>query len=144
LPTRSARPCAEHGCNELVYQGSRCDKHRLLRPPDTRPSAAERGYGWDWKTKVRDPFLKEHPWCTNPFGLHGVRLPAVMVDHKVPKKQGGADDWLNLQGLCKRCDNKKHYVDGSKAGGSKKVSMGARDRRGRETRERVPDEIRII
>lgn len=120
MPSRSAHPCAEHGCNRLVTQGSRCAEHRLLRAPDTRPSAAERGYGRDWKTKVRDPFIKEHPWCTNPFGLHGPRVSAVVVDHITPRAKGGTDAWVNLQGLCRRCDNKKHYRDGSKGEKGKK------------------------
>ncbi|MBI5951886.1 MAG: HNH endonuclease [Chloroflexi bacterium] len=46
-------------------------------------------------------------------------MPAKVVDHIKPRKQGGSDDWSNLQGLCRRCDNRKHYSDGSKRGGGR-------------------------
>jgi len=88
--------------------------HPLPRPHDNRPSSTDRDYGYDWKTNVRDPYLAAHPYCVNPFGLHGPQVRAKIVDHKLPRKQGGTDDWNNLQGLCRRCDNKKHYYDGSK------------------------------
>jgi 5-methylcytosine-specific restriction protein A len=114
MPKRPPRPCAVSGCNALVYDGSRCQQHRLPRPRDPRPNSTERGYGYDWKTKVRDPYLRAHPWCANPYKTHDDRVSAVVVDHVIPKKQGGSDDWSNLQGLCRRCDNKKHYRDGSK------------------------------
>lgn len=111
MPRRAPHPCVVAGCPNLVYAGSRCAKHLLPRKHDVRPSAASRGYGYEWKTKVRDPFLKAHPYCVNPFGLHGTCVAAVVVDHKVPKKKGGTDDWSNLQGLCRHCDNKKRPAD---------------------------------
>jgi 5-methylcytosine-specific restriction protein A len=114
MPKRPPRPCAVRGCKHLVHEGSRCQAHQLPRPRDERPSAAARGYGYDWKVKVRDPYLAAHPYCSNPFGLHGPFVLAVVVDHIKPKKQGGTDDWSNLQTLCRACDNKKHYYDGSK------------------------------
>jgi 5-methylcytosine-specific restriction enzyme A len=120
MPKHSPRPCAQHGCGELVYDGSRCVEHQLPRAPDKRPSSTVREYGYDWKTKVRDPYLKVHPWCVNLYGTHWAQLRAVVVDHILPKEQGGTDDWSNLQGLCRSCDNKKHYDDGSMRGGGKK------------------------
>jgi len=75
---------------------------------------------------VRDPFLAAHPFCVNPFGLHGAQVPAVVVDHILPKKQGGSDAWSNLQGLCRQCDNKKHFFDGSKGVWGKKVSHASK------------------
>ncbi len=123
MPRRPPRPCAERGCPELVYDDSRCVKHRLSRAHDPRPSSTARGYGWDWKTNVRDPFLRAHPWCSDPYRMHDDRVLAVVVDHILPKKQGGSNDWTNLQGLCRRCDNKKHYSDGSKSRGRGQESL---------------------
>lgn len=124
VPRRAPHPCAVHGCSNLVYDGSRCTEHPLPRPRDDRPSSTARGYGYEWKVKVRDPFLKTHPYCVNPFGLHGFQVYAVVVNHKLPRRKGGTDDWNNLEGLCRRCDNKNHYIDGSKplrmVGGVKK------------------------
>jgi 5-methylcytosine-specific restriction endonuclease McrA len=92
---------------------------------DDRPSASARDYDWNWKKNMRDPYLKVHPWCVNPFGLHGLQVPAKIVDHILPRKQGGTDNWKNLEGLCRQCDNKKHYLDGSKGRGGKKVLLGS-------------------
>lgn len=104
----------------LLQPGQDCPRHP--RPPrvDTRPTAAQRGYGWDWKTKVRDPYLVAHPWCVDPYKQHGTQVPAVVVDHILPRTQGGTDEWSNLEGLCRRCDNKKQWQDGSRVGGGKR------------------------
>ena len=117
---RAPRPCAERGCSNLVYKGSRCDSHRLPRAVDGLPNSTARGYGYNWKIKVRDPYLALHPWCADPYGKHqGVLVHARIVDHKIPRRQGGTDIKSNLQGLCVNCHNYKTAIDGSKGGGRK-------------------------
>ena len=69
------------------------------RPPDTRPSAAKRGYGSKWR-QVRAAFLKSHPVCVE------CGLPSKEAHHVKSKDEGGTDQWCNLLPLCKRCHSK--------------------------------------
>ena len=43
--------------------------------------------------------------------------PARIVDHIVPKFEGGTDDESNLQSLCQECSDAKTAVEGSRARG---------------------------
>jgi 5-methylcytosine-specific restriction protein A len=59
-----------------------------------------------WRA-VRAAFLREHPACTRCAG-RGRVVAAVVADHVVPLKDGGARfDWANLDGLCIACHNAK-------------------------------------
>lgn len=51
--------------------------------------------------KLRAQVLREEPFC------RVCGRPSETVDHIIPKAWGGTDDRNNLQGLCKRCHNKK-------------------------------------
>ena len=103
MPTRPPHPCTYPGCPSLVYDaGSRCPRHRR----DTRPSAAARGYGSEWR-EIRAEKLRRSPMCTNPFTLHDGFVRAVLVDHIIPLRRGGTNDMGNLQSLCVACHNKK-------------------------------------
>lgn len=120
MPHKAPHPCAVYGCPNLVYSGSRCDQHLL--PKDRsheaiRLSASKRGYGSKWKKK-RDAYVKSHPWCEDPYGIHqGQRVRMKIVDHKIPRGQGGKDVDSNYQSLCGRCHNYKTAHDGSRRGG---------------------------
>ena len=55
-------------------------------------------------------YLRANPICADPFGLHansGGVVQAVHVDHIKRKRDGGTDDWDNLQGLCHSCHSMK-------------------------------------
>lgn len=101
MPVRAPRLC---GCGQLVPSGQRCgcqakrDAERKARFDKTRPSAAQRGLGADWR-KLRADHLSAHPWCRRC----GAR--AVEVDHIVPRRQDPARrlDPTNLQSLCRSC-----------------------------------------
>lgn len=121
MPSRPPRPCAVTGCSRLVHSGSRCDEHRLPTLRDARQSSAQRGYDHRWR-EVRNRYIKDHPLCRDPHGLHlSQRIPATMVDHIIPKRQGGSDADSNLQSLCNRCHAHKTARDGSKGRGRQKV-----------------------
>jgi len=96
-----------------------CEVHEKQRERQynaTRPSGAERGYGSAWR-KVRDAYIKDNPWCADPFGVHlmpGHAELATHVDHVVPLKAGGTDDPSNLQSLCTSCHSRKSAVEGSR------------------------------
>ena len=55
-----------------------------------------------WR-RNRAAYLKAHPWCV----ACAVQTPATDVDHIVPRAQGGADHWPNLQALCHPCHSRK-------------------------------------
>jgi len=59
-------------------------------------------------------FLRAHPLCADPFGVHAERgelVAATEVDHIVSRKRGGADDESNLQALCKSCHSRKTALE---------------------------------
>jgi 5-methylcytosine-specific restriction protein A len=116
LPTKTRKPCAV--CGVLISEGSRCEVHRLPRllpVKDNRPTANARGYDYEWRKK-RNAYIMAHPWCVDPYGLHaGTPIRALIVDHIKPRRQGGADDESNYQGLCQACHNIKTARDGSRS-----------------------------
>ena len=64
-----------------------------------------------WK-RCRVMFLRRHPVCVDPFGIHaagGQVVPAAHVDHIVPRVIAPdlALDWGNLQSLCVSCHSRK-------------------------------------
>jgi 5-methylcytosine-specific restriction protein A len=113
MPRKSPKPCRHPGCPALVYDGERfCEEHRKQRQKEhdaRRGSAASRGYGHRWR-KLRKMFLRSHPLCADPFGVHAERgelVAATEVDHIVSRARGGTDAWDNLQALCKPCHSRK-------------------------------------
>jgi 5-methylcytosine-specific restriction protein A len=55
-------------------------------------------------------FLRRHPLCADPFGVHAAQgriVPAECVDHVVPLRHGGSNDESNLQALCASCHSRK-------------------------------------
>ena len=56
---------------------------------------------------MRAAFLREHPLC-GVCAARGRVVPAVVVDHALPLKDGGERfDWANLAALCVADHNAK-------------------------------------
>jgi 5-methylcytosine-specific restriction protein A len=100
-------------------RSARCDHCGYVagaRAPDTRASAARRGYNYRWR-KLRAATLAaeagEHagPLCVECL-RQGIITPATDLDHIVPKRVGGADTPENLQPLCHRCHSRKTAAGG--------------------------------
>ena len=66
----------------------------------TRPGSTARGYGATWQ-KLRRMFLRRNPVCDECWRV------ATEVHHRLAKRDGGADDFENLQALCKQCHSRK-------------------------------------
>jgi len=79
----------------VAVANGRCAKHSLQRQrqPDLRVSSTRRGYGYEWR-KTRAAFLLRNPQC------EVCGRQATDVDHIIPRRDGGTDDWANLQALC--------------------------------------------
>lgn len=108
MPTASPRPCAEPGCPNLVTGRNvyRCPEHQreyLRRWEKPRDVAYDR----NWKLKSRI-FLANHPVCAR------CGEPSQLTHHITRKREGGADDWDNLEALCRRCHEIEHEKSGER------------------------------
>jgi len=117
MPGKPPKACRVNGCHNLVYgDESYCEQHRRQYQADDRPSAAKRGYGYNWK-KLRLMVLREQPFCSDPFSIHDYPVLATEVDHIIPIADGGDYSMDNLQPLCKSCHSRKTrlWVGGHKS-----------------------------
>jgi 5-methylcytosine-specific restriction protein A len=80
---------------QRVRQKFDASRTKVTRPPSRRPSASAQGYDRRWRKRARIKLARD-PWCEHPR-CHD---PANEVDHIVSKRQGGTDEWSNLQSLC--------------------------------------------
>ena len=72
-----------------------------------RGSAAERGYGAEWR-RLRDETMREQGGLCQPCLRRGqVTTGCREVDHRTPKAQGGTDERPNLQCICPPCHKAK-------------------------------------
>lgn len=70
-----------------------------------RGTAASRGYGGRWQ-RLRLMFLRANPLCAHCLEAGRVSA-ATDVDHVLARRNGGTDDWDNLQPLCHSCHSRK-------------------------------------
>lgn len=101
MPSRAPTLCR---CGRPVAHGERCPcRPTPTRAPDTRGSAASRGYDADWR-RLRERHLADRPLCVACLEDEVVEV-AVEVDHVVPVRRAPERrlDPSNLQSLCRRC-----------------------------------------
>lgn len=82
---------------------TKAPRHRPPQPKGVikheipRPSSHARGYDKAWQ-RLAHRFRQEHPYCSDPFGVHGTRrVLGEHVDHIVALARGGTSDWSNLR-----------------------------------------------
>jgi 5-methylcytosine-specific restriction protein A len=93
----------------------------LWRPDSERGTAAQRGYGTEWR-KLRAQVLARDEGLCQACLAAGRTTVAEQVDHVIPKAAGGTDDLANLQALCRECHDEKsrrEMRDPTGGGGSK-------------------------
>lgn len=98
---RPLHPCAVPGCPVLIKSGERyCEAHTKDRNNAYNARRREAGYTRDYGSarwrKISIAFLADHPRCAWP----GCGKLAEVAHHLVEKKDGGTDEWSNLQALC--------------------------------------------
>lgn len=110
MPQRAPTACKRPGCRGLVRAGvcSVCGPLRRAAASEhdeRRGSSRQRGYDARWD-RLRTAHLAGEPLCR----MCG--LPAVLVDHIIPIRDGGERlDENNLQSLCRRCHDVKTAED---------------------------------
>lgn len=108
-PSHAPRFCREPGCSVLIRgRGSRCEAHRRETSRGYNAGRRPQDHSYygsrAWKALRRD-HLDLEPWC-RWCREAGRIIPAVVVDHIVPRTEGGADDHANLRSLCRECDGR--------------------------------------
>ena len=108
--------CFEHipqGCAQKLINGSSV-KHDQTDGRSTNnraedPMSTKRLRGRQLQRRNKR-FLQENPLCVMCQARGRVSV-AEEVDHIIPLYKGGADEWENLQGLCKACHAEKTARD---------------------------------
>lgn len=107
MSPRAPRVCATPGCTAAAHDGNRCAdcttrRRAATRKPDTRPSAAARGYDAKWR-RTRAEHLRLEPTC------RVCGAAATHVDHIDGQGPLGprGHDHDNLQSLCAADHNRK-------------------------------------
>lgn len=113
MPRAAPTPCRHKGCREVVSPAGFCAAHQTEAYTVQRHSRSEDKIEHDrfyarvaWR-RVRAYQLSIEPLCRECRKHHKL-VVAVIVDHIIPRRNGGADyDMNNLQSLCKRCHDSK-------------------------------------
>ena len=110
-PIAPPHPCSYPGCGALTTGSSRCDAHT-----NTRPTAAQRGYGAAWRRKRRRHLMIE-PLCRT-CKAQGRVTEANTVDHITPHRGDMRLFWdrENWQALCKPCHDRKTATEDGRWG----------------------------
>lgn len=112
MPNRAYKICAWPGCTELSMQHY-CDRHQLQRDQEQDAKYIrdkDSSYDAQWQ-RLRLSYLSKHPLC-QACEDKGLIVPAVLVHHIKPIKDGGAVlEERNLKALCNSCHEEIHKVD---------------------------------
>jgi 5-methylcytosine-specific restriction endonuclease McrA len=96
MPYAIGYACSVGGCRHR----SPCPTHGGRRPEQLGYYSTK-----EWR-RLRTAQLQREPWCRAHL-MRGEVVAAVVADHVIPRRRGGADDLSNLQSLCRSCDARK-------------------------------------
>lgn len=107
MPRRAGRICAQPGCDEIVFDGSRCSKHAEVFHQQSYRTwyQTER-----WRT-IRAQQLLREPWCAECM-QHGLMIEAKHCDHVHPHR-GDEQAFFSgpFQSLCHSCHSRKTQAE---------------------------------
>ena len=104
IKTLYPKACASPQCAEITHN-KYCNKHKQYNRAARAKNTNAAGYGITWQ-RLRKVFLLENPLCEN-CKAKGIIKPATEVHHKTNIKDGGVNDYDNLQSLCKPCHSQE-------------------------------------
>lgn len=116
MPSAAPKPCRV--CHALVRDGTeRCPAHKVKKESGFSRSLSRhaRGYGSAW-SRLRAAMLERDCHLCVPCEKLGRVTLATIVDHIVPKAEGGDDDEGNLQSICKACHTQKTALEAARGG----------------------------
>lgn len=96
MPMAAARPCPT--CRTIG-----CTIHRRTAWTQQTPTPRMRGRALQL---ARYSLFQEQPWCVTCLAK-GLKTVATIRDHIIPLAEGGADNYVNTQGLCQSCSDSK-------------------------------------
>lgn len=108
-------PCRSPGCPE-VCSTPYCEAHADTEEAwqhHSGLSAAQRGYGHPWRRLRARVLARDHGLC-QICDHNGFVTPGNIVDHIVPKAEGGTDAMDNLQVLCPECNATKTATEAAR------------------------------
>ena len=106
MPIRAPRACSYQGCPDTTITGGRCAKHRseqYRRIDEARRDDGERAFYRTTRWRVLRAHVLDRETMCRECERYGAHVPAIDVDHIVPRRSGGTDSIDNLQPLCRRC-----------------------------------------
>ena len=86
IPKKPKKPCAYPNCPKLT-DGLYCEEHKKIT------NQQYERYGSAWQ-KVRDRYVKLHPFCEECFA-QGILRRVEHVHHIKPLEEGGTNDFDN-------------------------------------------------
>lgn len=108
-PSALKKRCGSANCPAFVDGTKYCADHQrqAYRAADSRRGGSDPFYKTAFWLRVRSFVLRAEPLCRVCRAV-----PATLVDHIIPRADGGADyDPANLQPLCPRCHARKTAHD---------------------------------
>jgi len=119
MPTKPQWPCRFPGCpNRAIPGRTYCDEHfkqtERARRKRLEGDECEAFYHTRTWQIIRRAVLEQEPLCRSCKEM-GRFVPATVVDHIVPIRQGGDKMSMdNLQPLCASCHERKSIEEGSR------------------------------
>jgi 5-methylcytosine-specific restriction enzyme A len=91
------------GCTTATAASTAASASEYNRERRSDPDRTDDFYSSRSWRRLRAAYLAEHPFCEACLG-HLIYTIAVLVDHIIPIRQGGAPlEWSNLQSMCTSC-----------------------------------------
>ena len=120
MPAKFPKPCRKTNCpNVTTERAGYCSDHMATENTwnkwqQIKGNVTQRGYGHRWR-KIRTLIIERDSGLCQQCIRNGRVTAGLDVDHILPKSQGGSDNYVNLELLCRACHNIKTAGGGVKS-----------------------------